>query len=301
MSEYTRKLAANQIAHVHVWDLASGTQSVVHVNDEILLEAPNWASDGHLYLNGDGMLYRLAQDGTSELQQVSLPGIPHLNNDHVLAPDGRHIYLSTFDDFQIYRAPLAGGQPELVTDPSNGNLHFLHGVSPDDRFLAYVCLGFTEDGGQVPGHLRTLNRTNKVDQPLTHGPGPDDGPEYSQNGDWIYFNTERFSTIPGHAQIAKIRPDGSEMTQLTFDDRVNWFPHQSPDGKHWVYLSYPTGTEGHPADLVVQLRLVSGENWDEPCVLTEFAGGQGTINVNSWNPNSKRFAYVTYPFIEGES
>lgn len=28
--------------------------------------------------------------------------------------------------------------------------------------------------------------------------------------------------------------------------------------------------------------------------LTTFFGGQGSINVNSWSPDSKRFAYVTY-------
>jgi hypothetical protein len=29
-------------------------------------------------------------------------------------------------------------------------------------------------------------------------------------------------------------------------------------------------------------------------VVTTFFGGQGTINVNSWSPDSKRFAYVIY-------
>jgi len=28
--------------------------------------------------------------------------------------------------------------------------------------------------------------------------------------------------------------------------------------------------------------------------VTKFFGGQGTINVNSWSPDSKKFAYVVY-------
>ena len=28
--------------------------------------------------------------------------------------------------------------------------------------------------------------------------------------------------------------------------------------------------------------------------LIKFFGGQGTINVNSWSPDSKQFAYVVY-------
>ena len=29
--------------------------------------------------------------------------------------------------------------------------------------------------------------------------------------------------------------------------------------------------------------------------IVAFLGGQGTINVNSWAPDSRRFAYVAYP------
>jgi hypothetical protein len=86
---------------------------------------------------------------------------------------------------------------------------------------------------------------------------------------------------------------------LTFDDRVNWFPHPAPDGSTLLYLSYPTGTEGHPADRDVILRtlpLVDGTVPDgaEPTDVVAFRGGQGTINVNSWSPDSDHFAYVRY-------
>jgi TolB protein len=87
--------------------------------------------------------------------------------------------------------------------------------------------------------------------------------------------------------------DGSAVTQLTFDERVNWFPHPSPDGERIVYISFPPGTLGHPANKDVILRAldpVSHESRD----LDSFNGGQGTINVTSWAPDSRRFAYVTY-------
>jgi hypothetical protein len=32
-------------------------------------------------------------------------------------------------------------------------------------------------------------------------------------------------------------------------------------------------------------------------VLTEIFGGQGTINVNSWSPDSKKFAFVSYELL----
>jgi hypothetical protein len=62
-----------------------------------------------------------------------------------------------------------------------------------------------------------------------------------------------------------------------------------------VYLSFPPGTAGHPADLPVELRLVRDSRWAEPEVVVRLDGGQGTINVNSWSPDGKKFAYVDYP------
>jgi hypothetical protein len=42
------------------------------------------------------------------------------------------------------------------------------------------------------------------------------------------------------------------------------------------------------------LRLALAEAGAAPEVLLEFFVGQGSINVNSWSPDSKRFAFVIY-------
>jgi Tol biopolymer transport system component len=91
-----------------------------------------------------------------------------------------------------------------------------------------------------------------------------------------------------------MRPDGTGIEQLTDDERVNWFPHLSPDGKRAVYISYPEGTLGHPPDKEVILRMMAPDGSSQRD-LVAFFGGQGTINVNSWAPDSRRFAYVAYP------
>ncbi|MEO7224284.1 MAG: biopolymer transporter Tol, partial [Devosia sp.] len=85
---------------------------------------------------------------------------------------------------------------------------------------------------------------------------PNDGPEYSPDGKWIYLSSERDATEPGHAQCYRMRPHGTGIEQLTHNERVNWFPHPSPDGMHYVYISYPKGTLGHPADRDVKLMLM---------------------------------------------
>ena len=89
-------------------------------------------------------------------------------------------------------------------------------------------------------------------------------------------------------------PDDSKAQRITNDELEDWFPHPSPDGKWLVFLSFPKGTSGHNDKLEVQLRMMPMEREGPIQVLSKFFGGQGTINVNSWSPDSKRFAYVIY-------
>ena len=81
---------------------------------------------------------------------------------------------------------------------------------------------------------------------------------------------------------------------------VDWFPHLSPDGTRAAYLAYPPGTSGHPADLWVAVMVVEGDAWGQAKFAARLFGGQGTINVNSWSPDNRRFAYVAYP-VDGQA
>ena len=285
-----RRLQPGQRCEVWVASV-SGEQELVYSTRNILLEAPNWTLDGRaLILNGDGGLWRLDL-ASGAIAEVPLDGVPELNNDHVLDPDGIGVFLSG-DDGHIYRAPLAGGSATRITD-HDGSRHFLHGVSPDGRRLAYVDI----EGGDFskPGRLRTIPAAGGASHDVEVGPGHCDGPEYSPGGDWLYLNTESFSSVPGHAQLARIRPDGSGFERLLDSSTVDWFPHLSPDGRLASYIRFPAGTQGHPANLPIDVVLVSTSDWTAPLHTWPVFGGQGTLNVNSWSPDSERFAYVAYP------
>lgn len=263
---------------------------LVHETDEILLEAPNWSADGTtLYLNGDGALWALAVDGHRPPRRITHEGLPPINNDHVLHPDGQHILLSATSpgEGQIYRGHLDGGPVTRLTGGPGG--HYLHGISPDGQRLAYVDL----DGGV--SRLRIQDLATGAVHTLETGPGHLDGPEFSVDGQWILLNTEAFTTTPGHAQLARIPSGGGELERLLASDTVDWFPHLSPDGASATYLSYPAGTLGHPADLPISVAVVSADAWGIPLQRYELLGGQGTLNVNSWSPASDRFAMVAYP------
>lgn len=258
------------------------------------LESPNWLSSGDaLVLNGEGLLWRLPLPAARQVHKIEVTGVPQLNNDHVLDPDGEHIYLSAYDR-QIYRAPVHGGAAELITKtpPAGGLLHFLHGVHPCGDRLAFVGLQPPPGDGRAKGDIFTMSADGGDYRRLTSGPGHSDGCEYSPDGEWIYFNTELFD---GHAQIARIRPDGSGLEQLTFDKNVNWFPHISPDGRWAAYIAYPPGTRGHPANVWVEVKAAALDDWSSATTVASIFGGQGTLNTPSWAPDSSAFAYVSYP------
>lgn len=266
-----------------VFDLVSGSVTTVLRTDR-LIEAPNWTRDGAaLIVNGDGRLYRVALEGPAELAELNTGFAVTNNNDHGLSPDGRLLVISDHTEMGkscIYTLPLEGGAPRKVTEnvPS-----YWHGWSPDGATLAFC--------GERHGayDIYTIAASGGAETCLTGGLGHNDGPDYSPDGQWIWFNSTRGGTM----QLWRMRPDGSGLQQMTDDDRVNWFPHPSPDGRHIVYLAYAAGTEGHPRGRDVELRLMPAEG-GRPRVLLSLFGGQGTINVPSWSPDSQRFAFMRY-------
>ncbi len=287
-----RALQPGQRSELTIIDVDGSGRRVVFTADEII-EAPNWTPDGKwLVFNAGGELYRISPDGASGPEKIDTGTLADLNNDHVLSPDGELIYVSS-DDGHIYELPITGGTPRRVSNAHPHRHHYyLHGISPDAKALVYTGVNAVGDNRWGRVNIWTIPVAGGPDTALTDVMVPNDGAEYSPDGQWIWFNSEQGS--PGQAQIFKMRDDGSELTQVTFDERVNWFPHFSRDGQSIVYLSYPPGTQGHPADKDVILRFMNPDGSGTRDVV-RFFGGQGTINVNSWAPDNRRFGYVAYP------
>ena len=290
-----RQLKPNQTSELVVTKIDGSIPAVVFETAD-LIEAPNWTPDGRwLIYNAKGRLYRISPDGAEGPALIDSRPLDDLNNDHLISPDGAWIYVSA-DDGHLYRISSDGGSPTRVSNDHGSDRdfrYFLHGISPDGGTLAYVGLEII--AGDVSTRICTIPAAGGEDRVLTDGTCPVDGPEYSPDGQWIYFNSEAAAKKPGHAQIFRMRCDGQGLEQLTDDARVNWFPHLSPNGKRMVYLSYPTGTIGHPPDHAVIIRLTTPDGGGSTQDIDAFNGGQGTINVASWAPDSQAFAYVRYP------
>lgn len=259
-------------------------------------EAPNWSPDGKYFIiNSNGKLYKVDCKGKKK-ELINTGFATRCNNDHGISPDGKQLVISNEIEVSpgnyssaIFILPVTGGEPKLITENTPS---YWHGWSPDGKTLTYV--GRRNDEYDI----YTIPVTGGKEKQLTSSVGLDDGPEYSPDGKYIYYNS--FET--GRMQIWRMGAEGSSPEQLTNDEYANWFPHPSPDGNYIVYISYiEDQKEGHPFGKDVKLRLMN-LNTGKIRDLTEvFFGGQGTINVPSWSPDSKKVAFVSYRNIEQES
>jgi hypothetical protein len=256
---------------------------VFHTNSHI--EAPNWTPDGQsLIYNSGGLLYKISLDG-GDPELIPTGFAKKINNDHGISPDGNKLVISDQTETgqsMIYALSIQGGEPTKITPlgPS-----YWHGWSPDGKTLAYCA----ERNGNYDIYSIPFEGGDEIR--LTTSEGLDDGPDYSPDGKYIYFNSER----SGIMQIWRMKTDGSDQEQITNDEFNDWFPHPSPDGKWLAYISFDKEipSNSHPPNKNVSLRLMNLET-KEIQVMAKLFGGQGTINVPSWSPDSERLAFVSY-------
>jgi Tol biopolymer transport system component len=222
-----------------------------------------------------------AIDGSDVLIQPNSPTFSRLGGHHAdeHITDAAQDWLAS----SIYVLPSVGSpNPVKVTKKTPG---FWHGWSPDGKTLAFVG----RRGGEWD--IYTIPASGGEEQRLTTGCGLEDGPDYSPDGEFIYYN----SYCSGKMEIWRMRSDGSRAEQLTRDDHSNWFPHPSPDGRWVVFLAYLEGQgEDHPFGKQVKLRLMDLRDFSVRDLTPPFFGGQGTINVPSWSPDSQNVAFVAY-------
>ena len=276
-------------SRLEIMNVFEGKRKVIHEDTE-RFEAPNWSRDGKfLIINKGGSLFKIPVTGGT-LEQINTGDLKRNNNDHGLSFDGKWIALSNHRDglpgggSTVYIVPSAGGTPRLLTEKTPS---YWHGWSPDGKEVVYTA---QRDGKNYDIYKMPVNGGPEVK--LTNSQGTlADGPEISPDGKYIYFN----SNTSGSMQLWRMKRDGSSPEQLTFDENNNWFPHISPDGKWLVYIAFPPTipVNDHPAYKRVTLRLMSVAG-GAPRVIAYLYGGQGTINVPSWSPDSKSIAFVSY-------
>ncbi len=282
-AETVAAAASTLYSTLEIITVASTDRRAIYVAPE-RFEAPNWMPDGKsLLFNRNGRIEKIAVTGGTP-QIIDTGFATRCNNDHGISPDGAQLAISDNSQEEhrslLYVVPIRGGAPRRITQKSPS---YWHGWSPDGKTLAFVG----ERNGDFD--IYAIPAAGGEERQLTTATGLDDGPEYSPDGKYIYFNSER----TGHMQIWRMRADGSEQEQITFGEQNDWFPHISPDGEKMVFVTYDASVKGHPENKDVMLRMMTVKD-KKITVLAKLFGGQGTMNVPSWSPDGKQFAFVSY-------
>ena len=272
---------------LETFDVATGLRKVIFQSKQAF-EAPNWTKDGkYLILNSQGHIYRIpSSGGTPEIINTGIA--THNNNDHGLSPDGKYLAISNHvtdrpggDNSVIFTLPVEGGTPKAITDKSPS---YWHGWSPDGKYIVFCGKRNSQfDVYKIPAK-------GGEEIQLTNSPSLNDGPEYSPDGKYIWFNSSR----TGSMQIWRMNADGTNQEQITKDNFQNWFAHPSPDNSHIVFLSFPgdVSPTDHPYYKHVMLRIMDPSTL-KPKTIAYIYGGQGTINVPCWSPDSKKIAFIS--------
>lgn len=238
----------------------------------------------------DGLLYKIPVKG-GNLEELNTGSAIRNNNDHGISFDGKMLAISSHRDglpgggSTVYILPLEGGEPKLITKDTPS---YFHGWAPNNKELVYVA---QKNGNTVYNIYRnSINGGKELALTDIKKGEHVDGCEYSPDGKYIYYNGSHTGTM----QLWRMNPNGSGREQLTSDEYNNWFPHISPDGKWIAFISFDSDVEpnDHPSYKRVILRLMPA-NGGEPKVIAYLYGGQGTINVPSWSPDSKHIAFVS--------
>lgn len=259
-------------------------RSIVVYTARARAQAPNWSRDGQsLLFNQDGRLYTVAADGKGTPQPLDTGAASDCSGSHGFSPDGKWLAVSCSMPGMTGRhlaiLSSTGGAPRLLT----ANVSYFHSWSPDGKTILFTR------SSQGSNNIYAISVDGGPETALTTGSGISDDPDFSADGQYVYFNTDRW----GGMQIARMKPDGSHVEQVTFDHFKNWTPHPSPDGRSVVFLSYDPEVTTHASDQDIALRILSTAD-NKIRVLTTLVGGNGSMNVPNWSPDSKSLAFVSY-------
>ena len=188
--------------------------------------APDWSPDGKaLIVNGGGKLWRLPATGGRARADRHRRASGWIDINHGISPDGKTLAFTAVGS--LFREPARAASRRGCCPPCRA-------ISTPGRPTA----------SRSPIRPTGAAATTSTRSPPKAAPSagsrptrtPTTPPQYSPDGRWIYFLSDR----AGNRDIWRMPADGAGPSdalaeRITHDDRDDAAPHPSPDGK-WLYL-----------------------------------------------------------------
>lgn len=253
------------------------------------MQCANWAPDRKsIYVHEEGRILKvpyLTPDAGGVPQRIDTGGLTGCSGNFGLSPDGRSLAVSCVamqgGPHQVYVLPAGGaGTPRAVTTGAVSS--FFHAWSPDSRTIAFTR------GSADKADIFVIPAAGGSEVRLTHDT-LNDGPDYTPDGKYIYFDSSRSGTL----QIWRMLADGSLPEQLTDDDHLNHSPHVSPDGRNVAFLSQAPGA-GSGTTLTALEVMGAGDGLIR--TVAEFQGNRGSFSMYGWG-DANHVAFVSYQLL----
>jgi TolB protein len=303
----TDKVAFSHVVLQPLSPLPSGAQLALHstlqtvqIDDQFrramlirsapgYMQSPNWAPDRKsIYVHQDGRIVRipyLTPDIGGPPQLIAVGTLVDCSGNFGLSPDGRWLALSCAASqggpHQVYVLPAGGGSSprQLTNAPAQS---FFHAWAPDSKTVAFTR------GSAGKADIFTIPLAGGTETRLT-GDTLNDGPDYSPDAQFIYFDSARSGTT----QIWRMKPDGTAAEQLTGDDRLNSSPHVSPDGDSVAFLSQPSNSDQSIGE--AQLEVLDTRSGLLRTILG-LHGNRGSLSMYPWG-DGHHLAFVSYQLL----
>lgn len=202
-----------------------GENVVKITNSETNITHPSWSYDGTklVYIvdyNEYTEIWSISADGTNP---TKLTDNPYRDERPEYSPNGEGIlFMSNRDGrYKIFLMSMDGfNQREIeVIGVEDSYSHFVFPQwHPDGEHIIYSLNNLSNQQASI--HIVNLDGSNDI--ALTEANGRNENPSWSEDGQWIVFQSER----DGNFEIHKMRSDGSEVQRLTnhsaWDGWASW-------------------------------------------------------------------------------
>ncbi len=279
---------------------------------------PAWSPDGSVLCYHDFRNLWLVDAAHGQARPLTDDDPP--DREPAWAPNGRHIYFTSFRDGAraIWRQAVKGGVPERVTTGS-GSERAPH-LSSDGSSLVYatqqeiVSLEIVDraskqrsrlhvardmsqpalapDGSSVVFYSTRENgldlwrialedgRTSGDPVRITRLPGTSSNPRFSPDGRWIVF----YRVSEGQRDLWVVPSGGGAPHQLTDDPSIDILPEWSPDGREIAFSSDRSGS--------LQLWVVGFEGGATVGLPRQVTDLVGSAIRPAWSPDGREVAFI---------